>query len=207
MGSAAPGAALGDRRRATRCRGSCCGPGRASGSATSATPDAHCPAHPDTVMILVGEPQSLPFEEAKARPLERLLPLLRGEQDPAAAPRPAGGGAGAEPGRALGHAGPPEEGRPAAADPFGTPRGGAWTTSSSSRRRSTTSTTGRASSRNSAAGCARASAPRRSLSSCGTGRRFVAERRRVGVLRGPRPCPLAAGARGDRRVGHAGLGR
>ena len=29
-------------------------------------PDAQCPAHPDTVMILVGEPRSLPFEEAKA---------------------------------------------------------------------------------------------------------------------------------------------
>src|ERR1700679_2496302 len=28
-------------------------------------PDARCPAHPDTVMILVGEPRSLPFEEAK----------------------------------------------------------------------------------------------------------------------------------------------
>lgn len=28
-------------------------------------PDAHCPAHPDTVMILVGEPQSLPFEEGR----------------------------------------------------------------------------------------------------------------------------------------------
>ncbi len=28
-------------------------------------PDAHCPAHPDTVLVLVGEPRSQPYEEAR----------------------------------------------------------------------------------------------------------------------------------------------